>query len=234
MSQMPNTTPAPDSTMSTAPAGNSTQQGGQPGGGLPPSGGNDPDADAGLLFNAGQQQPEGGQPGEGQGNEPGKEGEGDKKPEGAPEKYELNLKEGFTWDEATAAAVTPMFQELGLNNEQAQKLADFHMDAMQKFQSSQIERFHAIQAAELEAAKADPEVGGAKLQESLGYAAKAMDTYGGQEFRQALAAHGMANNVTMLKFLAKVGRELSGDHFVKGTPAPQEESAAKVLYPNWN
>ena len=229
----PDATPAPDSTMPTVPAGNYTQQGGQPGDGLPPSGGNDPDADAGLLFNAGQQQPEGGQT-EGQGSEPGKEGEGEKKPEGAPEKYELNMKEGFAWDEATAAAVTPMFQELGLSNEQAQKLADFHMDAMQKFQSSQIEKFHAIQAAELEAAKTDPEVGGAKLQESLGFAAKAMDAYGGQEFRQALATHGMANNVTMLKFLAKVGRELTGDHFVKGTPAPKEESAAKVLYPNWN
>lgn len=237
MSQIPNTSPnvpaGNPGTTSTPPApdGNSAhQQGGQPGAGGSPSG-NEPEAGAGLLFNAGQTTPEGGnQP---QGNEPGKEG-GDPKPEGVPEKYELNLKEGYAWDEATAAAVTPMFKELGLNNAQAQKLADYHMEAMQKFQAAQVEKFYEIQAAELAAAKADPEVGGAKLDASLALAAKAMDTYGGQEFRDALAAHGMANNVTMLRFLAKVGRALSGDSFVHGSKPQTAPDRGSVLYPGMN
>lgn len=228
MSQIPNTTPtiAPNVSAPTpAPQG-----GGQPGSGPSPSGDPAPDAGAGLLFNAGKTEAEGGTS---PAPEPGKE-DGAGKAEGVPEKYELNMKEGYAWDEATAAAVTPMFKELGLNNAQAQKLADYHMEAMQKFQASQVQKFHEIQAAELAAAKADPEVGGARLQESLGFAAKAMDTYGGQEFRDALAAHGMANNVTMLRFLAKVGRELSGDRFMQGTKPQREETAASILYPNWN
>lgn len=230
MSQIPNTTTTTDPNIS-APTPDQ-HGGGQPGSVPPPSGDPAPDAGAGLLFNAGQTEPEGGTT-PAPGNEPGKEGE-DGKTEGVPEKYELTTKEGYTWDEATAAAVTPMFKELGLSNSQAQKLADYHMEAMAKFQQSQIAQYHKIQAAELEAAKADPEVGGAKLQESLGFAAKAMDAYGGQEFRDALAAHGMANNVTMLRFLAKVGRELSGDRFMQGTKPQREETTASILYPNWN
>lgn len=222
----PNVTPSPSQ---PAPAPIAPPQGGQPGAGDPPSGGNEPDAGAGLLFNAGQNPPagEGGQP---QGGEGGKQ----EAPAGAPETYELTTREGFAFDEATAAAVTPMFKELGLSNAQAQKLADYHMDAMQKFQAAQVEQFYQMQAAEAEAAKADPDVGGAKLAESLSLAAKAMDTYGGQEFRDALAAHGMANNVTMLKFLAKVGRELSGDRFMAGGKPQKEETAASILYPDWN
>lgn len=234
MSQIPNTSPnvpaGNPGTTPPAPDGNSAhQQGGQPGAGGSPSG-NAPEAGAGLLFNAGQTPPEGGTP-PAPGNEPGKEG-GEPKPEGVPEKYELNLKEGYAWDEATAAAVTPMFKELGLNNAQAQKLADYHMEAMQKFQASQVQKFHEIQAAELAATKADPEVGGAKLDASLALAAKAMDTYGGQEFRDALAAHGMANNVTMLRFLAKVGRALSGDSFVHGSKPQTAPDRGSVLYPD--
>jgi UDP-N-acetylmuramoylalanine--D-glutamate ligase len=63
-------------------------------------------------------------------------------------------------------------------------------------------------------------------------AAKAMDTYGGQEFRDALAAHGMANNVTMLRFLAKVGRALSGDSFVHGSKPQTAPDRGSVLYPD--
>lgn len=222
----PNTTPSTPPQAAPAP---STPQGGQPGAGDPPSGNSQPDADAGLLFNAGQQ-PQGGQTGEGQSGEGGQNAQ----PEGAPEKYELTTKDGFAFDEATAAAVTPMFKELGLSNAQAQKLADYHMDAMQQFQAAQVQKFYELQAAEADAAKADPEVGGSKLQESLSLAAKAMDTYGGQEFRDALQAHGMANNVTMLKFLAKVGRELSGDRFLAGSKPQKEETAASILYPDWN
>jgi hypothetical protein len=230
MSQISTDTTVTTTPVSTAPAGNAPQQGsGQPGAGDPPSGGNEPDAGAGLLFTAGQTPPAdgGGQP---QGGEGGKQ----EAPAGAPEKYELTTKDGFAFDEATAAAVTPMFKELGLSNAQAQKLADYHMDAMQKFQAAQVEQFYQMQNAEAEAAKADPDVGGAKLAESLSLAAKAMDTYGGQEFRDALAAHGMANNVQMLKFLAKVGRELSGDRFMAGGKPQKEETAASILYPDWN
>lgn len=234
MNQMPNTPPADTSlsTGSTAP----TPAGGQPGAGIPPSGDTAPDADAGLLFTAGQAgeagAPDAGaQTGEGQ---DGQNGEAGKQPDAVPEKYELTTKEGFAFDDAVAAAVTPMFKELGLTNAQAQKLADYHMAAMQKFQAAQVEQFHALQAAEMEAAKADPDVGGAKLQESLAIAARAMDTYGGQEFRDALQAHGMANNLVMLKFLVNVGRELGGDRFLAGSKPQKEESLGKLLYPDWN
>lgn len=233
MSQLTNTPPPVSTPANTAPMGISTPQGdGQPGAGNPPSDPPASDADTGLLFSAGQTAPQPGPEGQGDGQSAG--GEEPPKPEGAPETYELKTRDGFAWDDATSAAVTPLFKELGLNNAQAQKLADYHMEAMATFQRSQVEQFHKMQAAEAEAAKADPEVGGSRLAESLSLAAKAMDTYGGQEFRDALQSHGMANNLSMLRFLAKIGRELTGDRFVAGTRPQQEESAAKVLYPDWN
>lgn len=54
--------------------------------------------------------------------------DGEKKPEaaaGPPEKYEFKAAEGKELDAKVVEAVTPIFKELGLSQDQAQKLVDF-------------------------------------------------------------------------------------------------------------
>ena len=58
-----------------------------------------------------------------------KPAEGDKKPTApaVPEKYEFNAPENYTLDPKLLETVTPLFKELGLTNEQAQKLVDIQI-----------------------------------------------------------------------------------------------------------
>ena len=58
-----------------------------------------------------------------------KPAEGDKKPDApaVPEKYEFKAPENYTLDPKLLETVTPLFKELGLTNEQAQKLVDIQI-----------------------------------------------------------------------------------------------------------
>ena len=47
-------------------------------------------------------------------------------PEGAPEKYEFKLPEGYKLDETTATEVSTLFKEMNLSQTQAQKLVDLY------------------------------------------------------------------------------------------------------------
>ena len=154
--------------------------------------------------------------------------------DGVPEEYDLKVQEGFTWDKAAADEVAPMFRELGLTNAQAQTLADFYMNKVNGLKADSAAAYRKAQAEEMAVTQADPEVGGRALKENLGYCAQAMDRFGGREFRAELERHGMANNVHMVKFLAKVGREMAGDRLVTGERPHRTESIAKILYPNMN
>ena len=55
--------------------------------------------------------------------------EGEKKPDApaVPEKYEFKAPENYTLDPKLLETVTPLFKELGLTNEQAQKLVDIQI-----------------------------------------------------------------------------------------------------------
>ena len=58
-----------------------------------------------------------------------KPAEGEKKPDApaVPEKYEFKAPENYTLDPKLLETVTPLFKELGLTNEQAQKLVDIQI-----------------------------------------------------------------------------------------------------------
>ncbi|MFA5379252.1 MAG: peptidase [Dehalococcoidia bacterium] len=91
-----------------------------------------------------------------------KDAEGEQKAEsaGVPEKYELKAPEGMVLDEAMMAKAEPVFKELGLTNEGAQKLADLYAGAQQEF-TTQIKEAWVKQDQEwLAEIKADKEFGG--------------------------------------------------------------------------
>jgi len=157
-----------------------------------------------------------------------------------PEAYELAVSEGFELDPAMVAEATPIFQEIGLTNDQAQQL----MPVAEKFAQSIIDRNNqaimqtvtAERAAWLNDAKADEEIGGSKWDDSIVTAAKALDQLGftkGSAFRSLLDDSGMGNHPEMIRAWTRIGRAISEDSdFVRGGVATTgARTAAHTLYP---
>ena len=157
-----------------------------------------------------------------------------------PEKYELSL-DGLDLDNEAVEEAAPVFKELGLSNEQANKL----MPAAAKFRDRiaeatlrQLSDAGAAQKAEwLSATKADPDIGGGKLEETLHFASKALDHFGfeeGSDFRKMLTETGFGNHPDMVRIMRDVGEMLSEDGFARAnaggstTDAPLHER----MYPN--
>lgn len=159
---------------------------------------------------------------------------------GAPEAYDLKPPEGATLDTDALAIAEPVLREMGLTNEQAQKLTDAYAQIVPKvaerMQSEQTAQITAQRKEWADEAKADPEIGGANWNASITASAKALDRLGapaGSPFRELLNVTGLGNHPEMIRIFAKMGNAIGEDtDFVRGEAAPTEKNAARILYPN--
>jgi hypothetical protein len=86
-----------------------------------------------------------------------------------------------------------------------------------------------------EQVKTDKEIGGDKLAENLGVARKAIDTFGSPELKALLNSTGLGNHPEVVKLAFKVGKAISEDGFVSGSPKGNTTNdPAKKLFPNMN
>lgn len=156
----------------------------------------------------------------------------------APEKYELQL-EGVELDAEMLEAADPIFRELNLSNEDAGKLLPVAKQFADKIGETIINDLVAQGQAKrkswLEEAKADPEIGGAKWDESLHLAAKGFDAIGfkeGHPFRVALEETGFGNNPHMILLARRLGELVAEDgSFERGDAARKVENVAALMYP---
>lgn len=161
-----------------------------------------------------------------------------------PEKYELTAPEGMTFDDEAMAVADPVFRELGLSNEAAQKLMPVAGEFAQRVATAAVEKaqadseaqFAAQKAAWANEAKADAEIGGDKWDETVTLSARALDKLGypaGSPFRQFLTETGLGNHPEMIRAMRRVGERVSDDKFERGDAAPTAKPQAKeALYPN--
>lgn len=151
-----------------------------------------------------------------------------------PENYEFKAPEGMELDTAAVEAFTPLAKELGLTNEQAQKIADLYAGQMGRVMAQVQEAQATQEAAWVGEVKADPEIGGAKLEGNLSVAAKAIDAFGGADLRQALTVTGAGNHPAVVRAFVKIGKAISEDGFVRGNSADPGggKSAAELFYPS--
>ena len=152
--------------------------------------------------------------------------EKDKKP-AAPEKYEFTPPEGQELDANALSVFEPIAKELGLTQEQAQKLVDIYP----QIQQQQAEAWSKQVAEWGEQVKADKEIGGDKFNASVGLAQRALDQFGNPELREYLNASGLGNHPALVRFCAKVGKSMAEDSFVVPNQGGQR-SAADILYGN--
>lgn len=162
-------------------------------------------------------------------------------PEGPPEAYDLTAPEGITLDAEAIELATPVFKDLGLNNEQANKLmpvaADFAKRIQEKSQQAVMSEVMAQRKAWAEEAQSDPEIGGAKFTETMALSAKALDTLGypkGSPFRNFLTDSGLGNHPEMIRAMRRIGEAVGEDNnFVRADgAAPIESNPARIMYPN--
>ena len=148
-----------------------------------------------------------------------------------PESYELKMPDGVELDQAATTEFTAIAKELKLDQAAAQKLADIGAKMAQR----QADAHAQLVETWTEQVKTDKEIGGDKLAENLGVARKAIDTFGSPELKALLNSTGLGNHPEVVKLAFKVGKAISEDGFVSGSPKGNTTNdPAKKLFPNMN
>lgn len=158
---------------------------------------------------------------------------------GAPEKYELTLKDAdgndLALDEELVAEADPILREMNLSNEDANRLMPLAAKLQTQAQQSTLQQVIDAGAAQrkewLDAYKADPDIGGANQKESARLAAVGLDAMGfGKDhpFRTLLNETGFGNHPDAIRTFKTLG-ELAGED---GTFA-RSSSAAETDVGGW-
>lgn len=158
---------------------------------------------------------------------------------GAPEKYEaFKLPEGAKLDDATVADLQATAKDLGLSQDQAQKLVDRELKVRADVGAAAQTEFKATVAKWADDAKADKDIGGDKLPTTLASAKKGVDAMESQVpgLKQILDATGFGNHPVAIKLFQKIGGMISEDgKFIQGGAKPadknSEAAVASRMYP---
>lgn len=157
---------------------------------------------------------------------------GDSEAGEVPESYEFEMPEGMELDQGLADAVTPVFKELGLNQEQASKLTSAYAQVkQQEVQQAQADFDKQLDqwASEI---KNDKEIGGEAFDANAAIARKAVDEFGSPELKDLLDNTGFGNNPHIFKFMLSVGKLLNEDQPGSGERAREDVPTEQALYPD--
>lgn len=168
----------------------------------------------------------------------GQEGQEQKATEAtsAPESYEFKAPEGVDLDQNLVESFTPIAKELGLNQEQAQKLVDLYAGNLggmtDKLVEKQLEAHNAEVEKWAEQTKSDPDIGGDAFKENVSIAQKAIARFGSPELSEFLNVSGLGNHPVIVKTFLNIGRAISEDDGGAGLIANQggTRDTASVLF----
>lgn len=151
---------------------------------------------------------------------------------GAPEKYEaFQAPEGSSLDTGVMDKFAETARELNLPQAQAQAMIDKMAPIIASRQFEQVEQ---LKTEWLTSTTNDVEIGGAKLEASKVFAARAMDQFATPGLKEIFNATGFGNHPDVMRMMVKVGQAISEEKIVTGgVPATSNgiRSAADTLYP---
>lgn len=178
-------------------------------------------------------------------------------PEGDAEYEVTGLPEGVELDKEALAAVTPLARELNLSNAGLSKLAGVYTESVLPHVTKQVSDQIAAQVnsdvqklrndwatdtralvsggknAAGEDVQPDPAFKGQPLADVQKVAAKALDRFGGDGFRQFLNENGLGNHPAMMRFAYLAGSAISEDQtFERGGDVPQPKTREQKYYGN--
>lgn len=207
----------------------------QPGGEV--SGGDEPT----TLLGKAKPAPGDGKDGEGSKDDAGDDADGDKDGPVVPEAYDLKLtvkgEDGTDTDVAMDAtlveAATPILKELGLTNEQANKVLPLVPQIQAKVLQDQADQFEEMATGWAKEVMADKEIGGKNFKATEHLMGKAMDEFATPEFVKLIEESRFGNNPAFVRVFRAIGSRLSEDEtMARGDPAATKLPREVVLYPD--
>jgi|ERR1041385_2925288 len=163
---------------------------------------------------------------------------------GAPEKYDFKPPEGYSLDEKLVGEVTPLFKEMGLTQENAQKLVDFYSKNVIAAANKPYDAFTAMREDWRKEVIADKTIGNGKdglSADASGSIGRLIDTLpNAKDFREALTLTGAGDNPAFVRAFYDLSKKLGEGTSVQGRgPSPEGQgnagkpaSAAQAMYPN--
>lgn len=156
-----------------------------------------------------------------------------------PDTYAFsNLPEGYVLDDQAVGQWSGVFKELGLTQEQADKLVQ--MDAQRVLAGNQAAEQQAVQARQQQNEawvgdlKKDPQFGGANFEANVEIANKALSAYGSPELTTMLRESGLGSHPEVVRFFHKVGKELQEGSLHRASTTVPTQSWAQRMYPDLN
>lgn len=156
----------------------------------------------------------------------------DKKTKNVPEKYDLKLAKDSLLKEDALSALSELSKDMGLSNDQAQKLVEAHEAVLVTYQNA-LKEAHDKEVDEWGSQiKNDKVVGGDKFEQNATIANKAIEKFGSNEFKDLLQKTGYGNHPELFRFVLAVGRAMGNDNPPRGGSGMtgQRKATAEVLY----
>lgn len=174
-------------------------------------------------------------------------------PTGAPETYtDFTAPEGYTLDPKAIEAATPIFKELGLTQDQAQRLVAFHASQMIEAAKAPAATYEATRTQWQTAVKSDPELIAAVSGGKTGLEAVKLDISRAltglndpklaADFKAAMDLTGAGDHPAFVKALWKLsafvteGKPVTGagpsPHGQRAPGVAEKPSPAQAMYPN--
>lgn len=155
--------------------------------------------------------------------------EGSKENAKVPEAYEFKFPDGVEIDPDTVGNLGELAKELGLTQEQAQKIADLGIKQSERWVEAQVKAMEAAEKEWIDALHGDKEFGGDKLNANVATAGKALDRFGTPELVAFLKESRLGNHPEVIRLMYRVGKAIADDSVVPGGRSTNER---KPFYEN--
>lgn len=145
--------------------------------------------------------------------------------------YEITAPEGFAVAPDMLREAAPVFKDIGLTNEAANKLMPLAGKLIERHETAKLDDFSAMTASWAREARDDPQIGRGKFGETMRLARIALNAGGageGSEFRELLDESGLGNHRVVIAFFRKLGEQLAR----APRRAGKKQSRSEILYPH--
>jgi hypothetical protein len=167
------------------------------------------------------------------------DGEGESESTGAPEEYEFTPPDGVEIDPEKLEVFGERAYDLGLSQEQFQKLIEFDIERSLNAQKAMSEAYGERVSSWADATKVDKELGGEKLPENLGLAKRAMDTFASPELAKLIDTPsadnpdglGLGNHPEVIRLFYRVGKAISENSLITGDSKVEGADSLQKMYP---
>ena len=168
--------------------------------------------------------------------------------------FDLEVPEGFSMSEADTNEFSAFAQELGVDQEKAQKMLNRHIESLQDSMGTSEKAIKEVHESWASESMNDKEFGGTNLAENIVGARKAMNSFSspavdgdgkpvlhpegamkGQQMTKVevlLNQTGMGNHPEMIRIFHRIRKSMSEDTFVQGDmkPPEQKKTHADIMY----